>query len=62
MGPRPVSDRSLNFWEQDLAQFKAISREKAAAGKAAPLTLDHPKLKVSVGGTRRFRKITTNNE
>lgn len=27
---RPVSDRSLNLWEQDLAQFEVVSREETA--------------------------------
>ena len=34
---RPVSDRSLNLWEQDLAQFEVVSREETAAVKAAAL-------------------------
>jgi hypothetical protein len=59
---RPVSDRSLNLWEQDLAQFEVVSREETAAVKAAALTLDHSKLKPSVGDTRRFSKIKTSNQ
>ena len=58
---RPVSDRSLNLWEQDLARFEAVSKEEAAAVKAAALTLEHSKLKPSVGDTRRFSKIKMTN-
>jgi hypothetical protein len=58
---RPVSDRSLNLWEQDLARFEAASKEEAAAVKAAALTLEHSKLKPSVGDTRRFSKIKMTN-
>ena len=57
---RPISDRSLNLWEEDLAHFEAVTREVVATGKAVPLKLDHPKLRLSVGGHRRssMRKMT----
>ena len=56
---RPISDRSLNLWEEDLAHFEAVTREEVAAGKAVTLKLDHPKLRLSVGGHRRFSKRKT---
>ena len=56
---RPISDRSLNLWEEDLAHFEAMPREEVAAGNAVPLKLNHPKLRLSVGGHRRFSKRKT---
>src|SRR5687768_13394674 len=53
---RPISDRSLNLWEEDVSYFEAVTREEVAAGKAVPLKLDHPKLTLSVGGHRRSNR------
>jgi hypothetical protein len=58
---RPISDRSLNLWEEDLAHFEAVGREEAAAATAAPLQLVRPKLTLPSGGHRRHSKSKTPN-
>lgn len=53
---RPISDRSLNLSEQDLAHFETVSNEEARAALVRPLLHRQPEFKLSVGGYRRTKK------
>jgi hypothetical protein len=54
---RPLSDRSLNLSEQDLAHFEAVSNEEGGrAVRVRPLLHRQPEFKLSVGGYRRTKK------
>jgi hypothetical protein len=53
---RPISDRSLNLGEEDLAHFEAVSNQEARAARVGPLLHRKHDFKVSPGGYRRTRK------
>src|SRR5687768_3491564 len=54
---RPISDRSLNLWEQDLEHFEAVSNEEGGrAARVRPLLHRQPEFKLSVGVYRRPKK------
>ena len=54
---RPISDRSLNLSEQDLAHFEAVSNEEGGrAARVRPLLHRQPEFKLSIGGYRRTKK------
>jgi hypothetical protein len=53
---RPLSDRSLNLWEEALSRFEAVSHEEIRAARVRPLVHRKPDFKVSPGGSRRTRK------
>ena len=53
---QPISDRSLNLWEEDLAYFEAVSHEEVRAARVGPFVHRKPDFKVSPGGYRRTGK------
>jgi hypothetical protein len=52
---RPISDRSLNLGEEDLAQFEAVSNQEARAAHIVPLLHRQPDFALSSGGYRRTK-------
>jgi hypothetical protein len=51
---RPVSDRSLNLWEEDLVHFEAVKKEEDTAGTAPASPTSQPNLKPLLGSYRRL--------
>lgn len=56
---RPISDRSLNLWEQDLIQFEAVCEEEMTGIAVLP-SHQQPKLDLQVRGFRRFARREAN--
>jgi hypothetical protein len=53
---KPISHRSLNLWEEDLAHFEAVSEEGARAMPVEPFLHRQPDFKLSTAGYRRMKK------
>jgi len=51
---RPVSDRSLNLWEEDLVHFEAVKKEEDTANTAPASPTSKPNLKPLLGSYRRL--------
>src|SRR5688572_2890450 len=56
---RPRSDRSLNIWEQDLAEFEAVQEGESMT--AAPTSCRQPELRLA-GYRRLSRKRVSLNQ
>jgi hypothetical protein len=52
---KPISHRSLNLWEEDLAHFEAVSDERARAMPVEPFLHRQPDFKRSTGSYRRTK-------
>jgi hypothetical protein len=53
---RPISDRSLNLWEQDLTHFEAVQEQDISSQATVPLPSLQPKLALQADGHRNFSK------
>jgi hypothetical protein len=58
---RPVTDRSLNLWEQDLVDFEAVQEEDIPSRATVSPPSRQPKLALQVGSCRTFSKRKTAN-
>jgi hypothetical protein len=56
---RPISDRSLNLWEQDLTHFEAVQEQDISSRVTVPPSSRQPKLALQADGHRKFIKRKT---
>ena len=56
---RPISDRSLNLWEQDLTHFEAVQEQDIFSRATVPPPSRQPKLALQADGHRKFSKRKT---
>jgi hypothetical protein len=52
---KPISHRSLNLWEGDLAHFEPLSDERSKAMSVEPFLHRQPDFKLSTGGYRPIK-------